>query len=300
MNENEEALLAITRELGIPDPDTNAFVILDDGGPPIRADFVWRDQRVIVEADSKKWHNTRQRFEQDRVRDQRLTAAGWTIIRTTWKQMTAAAARAAAAPPQATGTRVSSRSRLTSRCRRPRASATRHCTRRRKHFIPPDTRPVSATSDVICTPSSPHGTIQLNGSRSLSTFTANPCIETPRERWTPIDAILRSPTQTPVNRCPSCGRDRAADALVSERRHQRVLQQTHVRHHVVDAHDRVADELAGTVVGDLPAPPGVDDVDPALEVPVLTERQLPRHRPAPRVYTGGCSSVSSTSGNSPS
>ncbi|MGO9887063.1 MAG: DUF559 domain-containing protein [Solirubrobacteraceae bacterium] len=88
VNENEEALLAITRALGIPDPDTNAFVILDDGGPPIKADFVWRDQRVIVEADSKKWHNTRQRFEQDRVRDQRLTAAGWTIIRTTWKQMT--------------------------------------------------------------------------------------------------------------------------------------------------------------------------------------------------------------------
>ena len=88
MNENEEALLAITRGLGIPDPDTNAFVMLDDGGPPIKADFVWREQRVIVEADSKKWHNTRQRFEQDRVRDQRLTAAGWKIIRTTWRQMT--------------------------------------------------------------------------------------------------------------------------------------------------------------------------------------------------------------------
>jgi hypothetical protein len=86
-SENEEALLAITRELGIPDPDTNQFIVLDDGGPAIRVDFVWRDQRVIVEADSNKWHNTRQRFEQDRVRDQRLTAAGWKIIRTTWRQM---------------------------------------------------------------------------------------------------------------------------------------------------------------------------------------------------------------------
>lgn len=87
-SENEEALLAITRSLGIPDPDTNEFVVLPDGGPPIRADFVWREQRVIVEADSDKWHNTRQRFEQDRVRDQRLIAAGWTVIRTTWRQMT--------------------------------------------------------------------------------------------------------------------------------------------------------------------------------------------------------------------
>ena len=87
-SENEEALLAITRPLGIPDPDTNQFVILPDGGPPIRVDFVWRDRRVVIEADSRKWHTSRQRFESDRQRDQRLIAAGWTIIRTTWKQMT--------------------------------------------------------------------------------------------------------------------------------------------------------------------------------------------------------------------
>jgi hypothetical protein len=87
-SENEEALLAITRPLGIPDPDTNQFVILDDGGPPIRVDFVWREERVAIEADSRKWHLTRQRFETDRQRDQRLIAAGWKIIRTTWKQMT--------------------------------------------------------------------------------------------------------------------------------------------------------------------------------------------------------------------
>ncbi len=38
-NENEEALLAITRPLGIPDPECNAFIALDDGGPAIKADF---------------------------------------------------------------------------------------------------------------------------------------------------------------------------------------------------------------------------------------------------------------------
>ena len=86
-NENEEALLAITRPLGIPDPQCNAYIVLDDGGPAIKADFVWRDRRVIVEADSDRWHNTHQRFEADRVRDQRLMAAGWTVIRTTWRQM---------------------------------------------------------------------------------------------------------------------------------------------------------------------------------------------------------------------
>jgi len=86
-NENEEALLAITRPLGIPDPECNAYIVLDDGGPAIKADFVWHDRGVIVEADSDRWHNTHQRFELDRVRDQRLIAAGWKVIRTTWRQM---------------------------------------------------------------------------------------------------------------------------------------------------------------------------------------------------------------------
>ena len=86
-NENEEALLAITRPLGIPDPECNKFIVLDDGGPAIKADFVWCEQRLVIEADSDKWHNTRQRFELDRQRDQRLIAAGWTVIRTTWRQM---------------------------------------------------------------------------------------------------------------------------------------------------------------------------------------------------------------------
>jgi uncharacterized protein DUF559 len=86
-SENEEALLAITRSLGLPDPDVNQFVVLPDGGPAIRVDFVWRDQKVVVEADSDKWHGSRQRRETDRRRDQRLVAAGWTVIRTTWRQM---------------------------------------------------------------------------------------------------------------------------------------------------------------------------------------------------------------------
>jgi Protein of unknown function (DUF559) len=86
-SENEELLLSITRPLGIPDPHTNKFVILPDGGPPIRVDFVWWEERVVLEVDSRKWHLTRQRFEIDRQRDQRLTVAGWTVIRTTWRQM---------------------------------------------------------------------------------------------------------------------------------------------------------------------------------------------------------------------
>ena len=53
------------------------------------------------------------------------------------------------------------------------------------------------------TSGSPHAMTRVNGSRSLSTLTANPCIETRRATWMPIDAILRSATQTPVNSRPS-------------------------------------------------------------------------------------------------
>jgi Protein of unknown function (DUF559) len=86
-NDNEELLLSITRSLNLPDPETNQFITLPDGEPALRVDFVWRERKVVVEADSRKWHSSRQRIEIDRRRDQRLTAAGWTVIRTTWRQM---------------------------------------------------------------------------------------------------------------------------------------------------------------------------------------------------------------------
>ena len=47
-----------------------------------------------------------------------------------------------------------------------------------------------------------------------------------------------------------------------------------MRADVVDAHDRIADQLAGPVVGDAPAAVGVDDLDPARAVEVLAEGQL--------------------------
>jgi hypothetical protein len=86
-NENEERLLALTRALGIPDPDTNAFVVLPDGGRAIRVDFVWRELRVALEVDGRETHDTQQAFETDRERDQRLTVAGWRPVRTTWRQL---------------------------------------------------------------------------------------------------------------------------------------------------------------------------------------------------------------------
>jgi len=88
-SELEEAFLAACRQAGLPMPDVNAFIDPNDGDPTaIRVDFVWRNQRVIVETDGHQTHRTRQAFEEDRLRDQRLAVAGWVVIRITWRQLT--------------------------------------------------------------------------------------------------------------------------------------------------------------------------------------------------------------------
>lgn len=76
------ALLART---DLPRPSLNALLDLD--GFKVEADCLWRKQRVIVELDGGKSHGTRVAFETDRERDRRLQAAGWRVIRVTWRQI---------------------------------------------------------------------------------------------------------------------------------------------------------------------------------------------------------------------
>ena len=52
--------------------------------------------------------------------------------------------------------------------------------------------------EVIETSGRPQETTQEKGSRSFSTLTAKPWVEMPRETCTPIEAIFRGPTHTPV------------------------------------------------------------------------------------------------------
>jgi very-short-patch-repair endonuclease len=51
-------------------------------------DAVWRKRKVIVELDSLEAHRTRAQLESDHRRDLELRAAGWTILRYTWFQLT--------------------------------------------------------------------------------------------------------------------------------------------------------------------------------------------------------------------
>lgn len=84
-SELEEGLLELCRAARLPAPQLNAWIALDGGG--LEADFLWREQRLIVETDGRQVHTTSQAFERDRRRDQRLVLAGWRVVRFTWRQV---------------------------------------------------------------------------------------------------------------------------------------------------------------------------------------------------------------------
>jgi very-short-patch-repair endonuclease len=50
-------------------------------------DCVWRQQRLVAEIDGFRFHSSRRRFERDRSRDAELIAAGFRVVRITWRQL---------------------------------------------------------------------------------------------------------------------------------------------------------------------------------------------------------------------
>jgi very-short-patch-repair endonuclease len=81
-SELEEAFLRLCDNHDIPRPETNTRV---EG---YTVDFVWRDVKLAVEVDGYRYHRAPHKFETDRERDVVLTAAGWTVLRFTWRQLT--------------------------------------------------------------------------------------------------------------------------------------------------------------------------------------------------------------------
>ena len=80
-SELENRFLTLIAEKNLPRPQTNVLV---EG---YEVDCVWREQRLIVELDGHATHATREGFERDRARDRRLQAAGWRVVRITWRQL---------------------------------------------------------------------------------------------------------------------------------------------------------------------------------------------------------------------
>jgi REase_MTES_1575/Transcriptional regulator, AbiEi antitoxin len=80
-SELEERFQAFLLKAGLPLPITNVRI---EG---IEVDCVWSAQRLIVELDGRSVHEAADAFETDRARDRRLAAAGWRVVRITWRQL---------------------------------------------------------------------------------------------------------------------------------------------------------------------------------------------------------------------
>jgi hypothetical protein len=77
-------------DYGLPRPVANGIVLGE------RVDFHWPGTMLVVETDSFEFHAMPTTFANDRRRDQKLTLAGYTVIRLTWDQVTTDARATAA------------------------------------------------------------------------------------------------------------------------------------------------------------------------------------------------------------
>ena len=80
-SELEQRFLAIVDRHGLPRPKVNTRI---EG---YEVDFAWPDAGLIVETDGFAAHGTRRAFENDRLRDRRLSRAGFHTVRLTPRSM---------------------------------------------------------------------------------------------------------------------------------------------------------------------------------------------------------------------
>jgi very-short-patch-repair endonuclease len=79
--ELERRFFELCRDAGLPRPQVNVLV----AGHVV--DAVWPDRALVVELDSRTYHQTRAAFERDRERDADLQAAGFRVIRITHRRL---------------------------------------------------------------------------------------------------------------------------------------------------------------------------------------------------------------------
>jgi very-short-patch-repair endonuclease len=77
----ERRMRALLKAAELPQPLANVPLL------GYVADFLWPELKLIVETDGFDFHSSRSAFEHDRRRDQKLAAAGFTVIRVTPRQL---------------------------------------------------------------------------------------------------------------------------------------------------------------------------------------------------------------------
>ena len=77
----EELFIALCDRHGLPRPEVNVHI---EG---YECDFVWREQRLIVETDGGAAHGTTRAMKRDPLRDGDLMIAGWRVWRITYDRL---------------------------------------------------------------------------------------------------------------------------------------------------------------------------------------------------------------------
>jgi very-short-patch-repair endonuclease len=83
--ELEARFADFVRKHGLPAPRRNAQI--EVGGRFFEVDCLWPRRRLIVELDSRGFHDTDRAFERDRERDRILLADGYRTTRVTWRAL---------------------------------------------------------------------------------------------------------------------------------------------------------------------------------------------------------------------
>jgi very-short-patch-repair endonuclease len=85
-SELEARMRKLARKHGLPTPEFNVVLAAHDHQPH-EVDCYFPTHHLVVETDGWETHRTRKAFEDDRAKDAALTAAGYTVVRFTWRQL---------------------------------------------------------------------------------------------------------------------------------------------------------------------------------------------------------------------
>jgi hypothetical protein len=82
----ERLLRKVLVDAGLPEP-VREYEAPWARDTPGRVDLAYPFSRVILEADSRRWHTRERDFEVDRRRDRQAQLAGWAVYRFTWRDL---------------------------------------------------------------------------------------------------------------------------------------------------------------------------------------------------------------------
>ena len=86
-SELERKMLRLLHDAGLPTP-ARELDVGDADGWVGRVELVYRNAKILIEVDSRLHHTALGDYERDRIRDNRLVADGWRVLRFTSEQIT--------------------------------------------------------------------------------------------------------------------------------------------------------------------------------------------------------------------